>query len=99
VKTTNTWEDVESFFKIFRNLNSKDAEDDYEISLEEREAEFWREDFFPNALGYYLDIIPIEGEDDFEDEEEEDDESGDKKKGKKGGSSGKDESKEKCKNQ
>jgi len=78
-------------------LNSKDVEDEYEVSEEEREAEFWKDDFFPNALGYYLDIIPIEGEDDFdEEEEEEDDDNQDKKKGKKGG---KDEGKEKCKNQ
>lgn len=92
---------MESLFKIFKNLNAKDSEDDYEVSEEEREAEFWKDDFFPNALGYYLDIIPIEG-DDYDDEEEEESDDGDAKKNKKvkgpsGG--GKDEGKEKCKNQ
>ena len=101
MKTTQTWEDVESFFKVFRVLNCKDAEDDYDVSEEEREAEFWKDDFFPNALGYYLDIIPIEEDyDDEEEEEDDDDDHNDKKKGgKKPAAGGKDEGKEKCKNQ
>ena len=86
---------MESFFKIFKTLVAKDVEDDYEVSEEEREADFFKDDLFPNALGYYLDIIPVEGDEDDEEEEEEDDTKHDKNKK----SAGKDEGKEKCKNQ
>ena len=103
VKTTSTWEEVESFFKIFKSLNSKDVEDDYEISEEERESDFFKDDLFPNALNYFLNIIPIDNDD--EEGEESDDEEADKKDKKhKSGAKiekddKKDEAKEKCKNQ
>jgi len=72
VKTTTTHEDVDSFFGIFKSLNAKEVDDEYEVNEADREAEFVRDDLIPNALGYYLDIIELD-EDEDEEEEEEDD--------------------------
>jgi hypothetical protein len=90
-ETSSQWEDVESFFSIFRNENLEDPEADADAGQEEEEADFLREDFFPYALNYYLNIMPMEDDEGSFEEGEDDDQ--------KGPSKGNQEGKEKCKNQ
>jgi len=92
-KTTSQWEEVESFFKIFKSMVLSEAEDEYDANVEEQEAEFMKDDFIPYALNYYLNIMPIEGQDDDEDSGDHDTNDLPTKENKK------DEGKEKCKNQ
>jgi len=98
MKTTET--SVPSFFDIFANEIKEDVNQD--------EATFFKEDFFPNSMEYYLNLIEdeIDEDDDMDeiDEEDDDDDSDngkDKKKSKpkQAGGLSKDADKEKCKNQ
>jgi len=102
-ETQQKYEDVESFFTIFRTDNLEDCEAEADASQEEEEAEFIKEDLFPFALSYYLNIMPVDEDLGDEDEEEEDDDHGHgghgHHHGKKGKAKGGDEQKEKCKNQ
>lgn len=78
---------------MFRTVNLEDPEAEADISQEEEEAEFIREDLLPYALNYYLNIMPVEDECGSCDEDGEGEHThGDKKKGNQEG-------KEKCKNQ
>jgi len=92
-KATSQWEEVESFFKIFKSMVLSEAEDEYDANVEEQEAEFIRDDFLPYSLNYYLNIMPIEGEDNDDDSGDHDANDLQTKDNKK------DEGKEKCKNQ
>jgi len=100
--TTQQYEDVESFFTIFKTEGLEDPEAEADVGQEEEEAEFITDDLLPFALNYYLNIMPVDDEccSDEEDDEDADDKhhghghGGGKKKGKGG-----EESKEKCKNQ
>jgi hypothetical protein len=98
-ETTSQWEDVESFFSIFKNENNlEDPDAEADVQNEEEEADVIKDDLLPNALSYYLNIMPaIEDCDSCEDEDIEDhDGNHNHKHGKKGGEK---EGKEKCKNQ
>lgn len=108
VDKTETWEDVESFFSIFKSI--KDDID--ELDYSKQEAEFFREDLIPNSMEYYLDIMGDDDEvsdninrsqDDMdcEDEDCEDDheESHKKPQKKKPAAGGDKEDDKKCKNQ
>jgi len=53
------WEDVDSFFNIFKDPL---PEDDHYLTEAKDEAEFFREDLIPNSMEYYLDIMG-DGED------------------------------------
>jgi len=89
--------------QIIRTDNLEDPEAEADVSQEEEEAEFIRDDLLPYALNYYLNIMPVDEElGEYEDEEDEDDDHGHGHHGhggKKRGKGGKDEGKEKCKNQ
>jgi len=106
-ETTTQYEDVESFFTIFRTDNLEDPEAEADVSQEEEEAEFIKEDLLPYALSYYLNIMPVDDDVGDEDSEEEDDHGhgghghhhGGGGHGKKGKGKGDEEQKEKCKNQ
>jgi nucleosome assembly protein 1-like 1 len=102
VETKTTENNVPSFFDIF-------ADEDKD-NLNPEEANFFKEDFFPSSMEYYLNILDdLDGEDDFDEDDEEDDEDDDhddhddkgkkkKKEGKNKGSAGA-ANQEKCKNQ
>jgi hypothetical protein len=98
-ETTTQYEDVDSFFTVFRTDDLESPEAEADVSQEEEEADFIKEDLLPYALNYYLNIMPTEDDcGSCEDDEEDDDhhEHSHKKKGK-GGKT--EEAKEKCKNQ
>jgi len=71
--TTQQYEDVESFFTIFKTDNLEDPEAEADVSQEEEEAEFIKEDLLPYALSYFLNIMPVDEDLGDEDEEDEDD--------------------------
>lgn len=70
----------------------EDPEAEADIGQEEEEADFIKEDLFPYALNYYLNIMPTEEDEGSYEEGEEDDQKGPKNSGNQDG-------KEKCKNQ
>lgn len=88
---------MDSFFSIFRTDNLEDPEAEADVSQEEEEAEFIRDDLLPYALNYYLNIMPVDDECDEDNEDEEEDDH--HPHGKKAKAPKTTESEEKCKNQ
>ena len=94
------WEDVDSFFSMFKTLTIDDPESEADVTQEEEEAEFVKDDLLPYALNYFLNIMPVDDDcGDSCDEEDEDDDHHDHDHKKKGKGGKKEEAKEKCKNQ
>lgn len=96
-ETSAQWEDVESFFSMFKTANLEDPDSEADVQTEEEEADFIKEDLLPNSLNYYMNLMPSAEDLDSGDEEEEDD-SHHKGPGKNKNAQG-GETKEKCKNQ
>lgn len=51
------WHEIESFFNIFTQSNTKQLNSDFILS-QENEADFFLKDYIPQCLEYYLELIP-----------------------------------------
>jgi hypothetical protein len=59
ISKNSEWQEVDSFFKIFNTIKIKNSILYQEQSeKEEKEADFFLNDYIPNCLEYFLKIIP-----------------------------------------